>query len=136
MIVRVPRSSEGFDMMRRSRWIPALFLLAWAARLAPAQAPAEQLVSASDTPCGQSAEVLAPAIQVCDSGGEGARSCETRWVVSMGGWGWPSGCGISCADGYYACCTNPAWNRNATCNCLADPPHVAPAPYSPETPGL
>jgi len=111
-------------------------LLAWALRAALAETPAERLLSAPDAPCGQSAEVLAPAIQICDSGGEGARSCETRWTVNVSGWGWQSACGISCADGHYACCTNPSLSQNAVCGCIPDPPHVAPAPYSPERPGL
>ena len=123
-------------MIRRSRWIPVVLILAWTARAALAVGPAESLVPTGESPCGGSAEGLAPALQICDSGGEGARSCETRWVVNVTGWGWQSGCGISCDNGYYACCKNPSASQNATCACVQDPPHVAPIPYSPEQPGL
>lgn len=123
-------------MTRRSRWIPVVFVVAWVAQAAFGTSPPEALAPASDGPCDQAAEGIARVLQVCDSGGEGARACETRWTVSVGGWGWPSGCGISCNTGYYACCTNPTWHQNATCGCIEDPPHVAPVPWSPEQPGL
>jgi len=119
-------------MKRRWSWLVLVFLLASVARAAPTP----ELVSAADSPSGEEEQRLAPFLQICDSGGEGSRSCETRWTVNVGGWGWQSGCGISCADGYYACCVNPSVSRNATCGCVADPPHVAPIPYSPEQPGL
>ena len=114
------------------RWFLApAFVLAFAAQGALAE---DTLVSATDPPCGEVALGAAPALQICDSGGDGASSCETKWTVNISGWGWPSGCGISCADGYYACCTNPSWYRNATCSCVEDPRE--PVPWSPEQPGL
>ena len=122
-------------MIRRSRWIPVVLLLAWTARAARADALFGNLVPLSEPPCA-SAEDIAPRLEICDAGGEGARSCETRWVVNVSGWGWQSGCGISCGNGYYACCINPSASRNAVCGCIQDPPHVAPIPYSPERPGL
>jgi hypothetical protein len=43
------------------------------ARTAPVRTPTRRAVNPL--------KWLAPAIQICDSGGEGARSCETRWTV-------------------------------------------------------
>jgi hypothetical protein len=73
----------------------------------------------------------APAMMACDNGGEGATSCETRHVISIGGFGTVSGCGISCTNGYYACCQDPTVTKRAECSCRQDPP---PGPWTPELP--
>jgi hypothetical protein len=81
--------------------------------------------------CGEPAVSSAPAMVACDNGGEGATSCETRHVISIGGIGTVSGCGISCTNGYYACCQDPTVTKRAECSCRHDPP---PGPWTPELP--
>ena len=125
-------------MDRRSGWFRVLSGCGVSLALAATVVVAEELVAHTDAPCGESASAIASEIVACDSGGEGAISCETKWTVNIGGWGWPSGCGISCADGHYACCADPTWYRNATCSCVANPPRPVPLPPppGPESPGL
>ena len=75
---------------------------------------------------------------VCDSGGDGATSCETKRTMNLGfGAGWVSGCGITCNVGYYACCQEPRLEKRASCECYADPyqrPPTSPPLPSPDQP--
>jgi len=80
--------------------------------------------------CGEPAISSAPAMVACDNGGEGASSCETRHVISIGGIGTVSGCGISCTNGWYACCQDPTVTKRAECSCQQDVPR---APWTPES---
>jgi hypothetical protein len=81
--------------------------------------------------CGEPAISYAPAVVICENGGEGASSCETGYVISVGGVGTVSGCGVSCTAGFYACCQNPTLSKHADCSCRPDP---ARGPWTPETP--
>ena len=73
-----------------------------------------------------------PAIMCCDSGGPGASACEVGQGIGLG---WPvsEGCGISCRDGYFACCTRGGILARSTCECLPD---VWPLYHPPADPGL
>ena len=82
----------------------------------------------SSTPQAESA----PAMISCDSGGEGATSCETKSTISISGFGTTSGCGISCTTGFYACCQSASGGRDAQCTCLVEVPH---GPFTPLAPG-
>jgi hypothetical protein len=83
-------------------------------------------------PCGGETILgRAPAMQACDSGGEGAIACETKETVNVGGWGAVSSCGITCMDGYYACCNDPSLTVRAECSCIAERTR---GQWAPETP--
>jgi hypothetical protein len=123
-------------MDRWSRGLRAFAGLALTFALLAPCAVADELIGYADSPCGEDALAITSELVICDSGGEGATSCETKWTVNMGGWGWPTGCGISCVTGHHACCEDPTWYRNARCSCVADPPRPIPEPSGPETPGL
>ena len=73
-----------------------------------------------------------PAIMCCDAGGPGAGSCEVGQGIGLG---WPisEGCGISCRDGYFACCTRGGVFTRSTCDCLPD---FRPILHTPADPGL
>ena len=79
--------------------------------------------------CGGPAISSAPAMVPCDSGGDGATSCETKQTVSVGGFGYVSGCGISCNDGWYACCQDATVTTRSQCSCQPNPPR---GPWTPE----
>ena len=81
--------------------------------------------------CGSPEISWAPAMVPCDNGGAGASSCETKQTVSVSGFGFVSGCGISCNDGYYACCQDASLGQHASCSCNLNPPS---RPWSPESP--
>ena len=117
------------------RWALVLALIvAPAATHRSLAAPAAEATfpdgGAQPVSCGEPAISSAPAMVACDNGGEGASSCETRHVISVGGIGTVSGCGISCTDGWYACCQDPTVTRRAECSCQADGPR---GPWTPES---
>jgi hypothetical protein len=100
--------------------------LALAATRSEGPAPTEALPPV----CGGPDINSAPAMVACDSGGVGAESCETKQTVSVGGFGYTSGCGVSCNVGSYACCQDSRLTRHAQCSCQPDPPR---GPWTPET---
>lgn len=81
--------------------------------------------------CGNASMMSAPRMIPCDNGGIGASQCETKRVVSVGGIGSTSGCGISCSVGTYACCQDATFATNASCGCRPEPPR---GPWTPEVP--
>jgi hypothetical protein len=64
-------------------------------------------------------------LQRCDSGGTGARTCESNEGITV--MGVHDGCGITCLEGYYACCTRGNLFTNPSCTCIKTPTY----PYSP-----
>jgi hypothetical protein len=66
-------------------------------------------------------EASAPEMVVCDAGGLGASACESRTTINVGGWGATEGCGVTCTDGYYACCQNASMGVTAVCSCVENP---------------
>jgi len=122
---------------RRHRVCPRLVLpfvlVAWAGvalAAPPGAAEGPPTSCGSNTPQTESA----PAMMVCDSGGEGATSCETKTTISVSGFGTTSGCGISCTTGFYACCQSAGGGRDAKCACLVEAPHGPFTPEGPSTP--
>jgi hypothetical protein len=55
----------------------------------------------------------------CDSGGQGSKSCESGEGINP--MGVHDGCGISCQDGYYACCRRGNLFANPSCICIVAP---------------
>jgi len=88
-------------------------------------------VESAQPVCGGPVISSAPRMVICDSGGDGATSCQTKQIISVGGFGSTSGCGISCANGYYACCQSPSLTSNAQCSCEQNPTR---GPWTPESP--
>jgi hypothetical protein len=64
-------------------------------------------------------------LQRCDAGGRGSRSCDSN--EGLNPMGVQDGCGISCRDGYYACCKRGNLFRNPSCVCIRVPTW----PYTP-----
>ena len=48
----------------------------------------------------------------CSSGGQGASGCETSAGADFGPAGASKGCGVTCKDNYYACCS-------VNCRCVS-----------------
>lgn len=125
---------------RQSRTITMAFCACWgvAAGLAPAptwgsldpsgETPTVVREDTSGGGCTTPFNSVAPRVARCDHGGEGAESCETKWVVNVSGWGSVSGCGVSCNNGYYACCVDPTFWNLASCTCEPEPPR---GPWTP-----
>jgi hypothetical protein len=93
-------------------------------------APGEEVELAASNVCdlpepNTSFPVLAPS---CDTGGFGASSCDLYLTISVGGFGGDTRCGVSCADGFYACCNNATFTRSAKCSCEVSPPPIASFP--------
>jgi len=85
----------------------------------------------TDPPICPPAQVeLSPAMAPCDSGGEGATSCDTRTNINVGGFGGQEGCGISCTTGFYACCSDARLGHPASCTCRQEVPRGG--PWTPE----
>jgi len=61
----------------------------------------------------------------CDSGGRGSRTCEAGEGINP--MGVHDGCGISCQEGYYACCRRGNTFANPSCICIKMPSW----PYTP-----
>ena len=55
----------------------------------------------------------------CDSGGRGSKSCETGEGINP--MGVHDGCGISCQEGYYACCRRGNLFSDSACFCVRAP---------------
>jgi hypothetical protein len=64
----------------------------------------------------------------CDSGGIGSASCDLYLSISIGWIGGDAGCGVSCADGFYACCNHAGLTSPARCSCEVSPPPIASFP--------
>jgi hypothetical protein len=69
----------------------------------------------------QDAEVASGPVSLarCDAGGHGAPSCEVGHGIRP--MGVHDGCGISCLEGYYACCRRGDMFSNASCTCEKAP---------------
>lgn len=123
-------------MERRWRALSIVLLAALAAPGAVALETADEVFVQSDSPCGESVLSAGTMIQICDHGGEGASSCETRWTINVSGWGSVSSCGVSCDTGHYACCQDPSITKRAECTCVPERVRVPATPLPPESPGL
>lgn len=82
-------------------------------------------------PGGPTEEPIDLAGAMCESGGPGARMCATEETISYGGVGETDGCGVTCQDGFFACCRRPKLLGHASCQCVEEPKR---GPWTPETP--
>jgi hypothetical protein len=123
----VSRESRYQPGARRLLLFGAVLLLvhltAHAAEPEPFQGPAPELGACPAEEPGFTAEPIS--FERCDSGGRGSRACEAgEGLKPMGVY---DGCGISCQEGFYACCRRGTPFSNPTCFCIQSPTW----PYTP-----